>query len=141
LPFVNGGLLCPMKNPSKDTVESDKRGSNGLSNGCIYTIVVFIVAIVALVVVSEINEHIRYAKSKTAEDNLRNTYEAAQAYFKENPNGEVAMSVLENRGLKISPNVIIEIINGRQGTLKISSRHKSDKHVFEIGPRGSINPH
>ena len=127
------------KDPSEDTNDSKKRSSIGVRKGCLYTIILFIIAIFVLVIGSEIKEHIDYAKEKMAKDDLMNTYKAAQAYFKENPKGEVTMSELEKRGLRKYPEVIIEIMNGWQSTIEIRSKHKSGKRSYQIGSRGSIN--
>ncbi len=99
------------------------------------------VAVVGVITAIAIPNFIEYRARSfdiAADSDIKNAYTAAQAYFTDYPNESVTIEKLKQAGFRPTEGVVLEIRNGSQGDLDITSYHQNGKSVYVVDAAGHI---
>jgi len=75
-----------------------------------------------------------------ARSDVKNAFTASQAYFIDNPAGNVTVTNLTNCGFRTSDNVVVTVNNGTVDNLEITSVHGAGDTTYTINTYGIISP-
>jgi len=100
-------------------------------------IVIAIIGILAAIAIPNFIAYRKRSYDSAANSDAKNAYTAAQAYFTDNPDGEVTLAILKSSGYQQSDNVDTAA-SGSQGGLSITTEHQSGTKQYSVTPEGTI---
>jgi len=101
-------------------------------------IVIAIIAILAAIAIPQFRVHQDKAHGTVAQEDVKNAYLAAQAFFAESPSATVTMDLLNRNGYKTHKDVALTILDGRMGSLNLRATHHAGGGTYEIDATGRI---
>jgi len=102
-------------------------------------IVIAIIGILAAIAIPQFNAYRTRGYNTAAITDAKNAYTAAQAYFNDNPNGELKGSTVDiiSFGFNGSSDVVTAV-NGNLTSLTIQSKHSMGDTTYTIDKNGII---
>ena len=94
--------------------------------------------VITAIAVPNFIEYRARAFDSAANADVKNAYTAAQAYFTDYPNESVTIEKLKQAGFRPTEGVVLEIRNGSQEDLSITSYHENGKSVYVVDAMGRI---
>lgn len=73
-----------------------------------------------------------------AKSDIKNAYTAAQTIFNVDPNAEVSKEDIIDNGYRDSPNVVLEVVEGKIDGFKLTSFHLNGNKTFSLDIYGRI---
>jgi len=106
-------------------------------------IVIAIIGILAAIAIPQFTAYRLRGYNATARSDAKNAYTAAQAYFSDNPTGEVNLARLQSYGYRQSSGVNLTVADGNMSTLNITSRYDpsvGNTTTYTVDNTGNITP-
>ncbi|MDM8554445.1 BACON domain-containing carbohydrate-binding protein [Desulfococcaceae bacterium HSG7] len=87
--------------------------------------------------IDEFSPWLSAAYNLTAQSDLRNAYTAAVSYFLfDDPGGTLTVAGLESNGYRASEDVRLEIISGKESSMKMTAYHTCGDKLYSVGING-----
>lgn len=101
-------------------------------------IVIAIIGILAAIAIPNFVVYRQKGYDASANADVKNAYSSAQAYFSDHPNGQVSLSILTSYGFRSTTGIAVNIVNGSEQTLSLTSAHSSGTKTFSMDASGQI---
>ncbi|MFH1758448.1 MAG: type II secretion system protein [Pseudomonadota bacterium] len=103
--------------------------------------VITVIGILAAIALSQFTSARMNGYNSSAKSDLKNVYNAAYAYFSDNPTGTVAAAILQNYGYRATTNVGLSIADGTAAGLSMTASYNiSGSTTYAVNSVGAITP-
>ena len=103
-------------------------------------IVICIIGILASVAALSMTSYRIRGYNMLARSDVKNAFTASQAYFIDNPTGNITVTNLTNCGFRASDDVTVTVNDGTVDNLEITSQHATGDTTYTINENGLISP-
>ena len=84
------------------------------------------------------HQHTQRNPDLEAKQTIKNAFTAAQAFFLDHPNAVLTVPDMEDKGLVIPSDVLVEVINGNKKTFVLHTRTKDEKNYYSLDSEGNL---
>ncbi len=102
-------------------------------------VVMVIIGILASIALMQILDFRERSYNATLQSDLRSAYTASKQFYMDHPNDPVTKDDLEEYGYRPSKNVIINVDDGDEVTLKITASHPGTPNDYEVDHAGRVS--
>jgi len=103
-------------------------------------IVICIIGILASIAALSMTSYRTRGYNMLARSDIKNAFTASQAYFIDNPAGNITEANLSNYGFRTSDGVTVTVNDGTVGNLELTSVHTTGDTTYTIDKNGLISP-
>ena len=103
-------------------------------------IVIAIIGILAAIAIPQFTAYRLRGYNATAKSDIKNAYTASQAYFSDNPTGNVALTDIANYGFRQSNGVVMTMSGTMTAMTGTSSYSVNGATQYNIDANGNITP-
>jgi len=103
-------------------------------------IVIAIIGILAAIAIPQFSAYRARGFNASANADAKNAYTAAQAYFAENPTGNVTLDLIKTTGFRETTDVVTAITASKDtlSTLEITASHPDGTLTYKVDENGTI---
>ena len=103
-------------------------------------IVILIIGILSSLAALSLTKYRTRGYNMAAKVDVKNAFTASQAYFVDNPDGNVTVTIISNYGYTASDDVTVTVNNGASDNLQITSVHGTGDTTYTVNAQGVISP-